>query len=111
MFANILHVSTSMRARTVGTNSLGSRRGVVAGFIAEAAWAALVVALFLGWLMSGPASESVKGRRTECVSFGRGGARCDGTAQGPSHPATASGCVSLGKGGLVCFDRPTSTKQ
>lgn len=110
MFRNALHASIGAHAqRSVARGQPRSPADVV-GFIAEATFAAFVAALFLTWLVSGRASDSLSGRAPQCVSFGRGGALCAESAreadqgQGGSH--RGDDCVSLGKGGRLCFARP-----
>ncbi len=107
MFRNALHASVGGQAQRLDARGLRRRPAAVVGFIAEAAFAAVVVALFLGWLMSGRAPDS--GRGAQCVSFGRGGALCAEAAreaeQG-SGPHPEDNCMSLGKGGRLCFARP-----
>jgi len=101
------------RGRGFDANGLRTTRGAVARLIAESAWAAVVAALFLWWLMSGQASGPLSGGRPDCVSFGRGGARCSEAAhevnEASSLSARNSDCVSLGRGGKVCSARsPTA---
>jgi hypothetical protein len=109
MFGNALHMSIGPQVRTPDATDLRPARRAVTRFIVGAAWVTLVAALFLGWLMSGPGSDSVSGRGAACVSFGRGGALCsDSAAADGSRGLSArdSGCASLGKGGRVCLARP-----
>ena len=113
MFGNALHVSFGGRGRGFDENVLRWTRGAVARLIAEAAWAAVVAALFFWWLMSSQASDPLSGGRPDCVSFGRGGARCNEAAPEAKGAATLSArnseCVSLGRGGKVCSARsPTA---
>ncbi len=113
MFGNALHVSFGARRRGFYENGLRSTRGAIARLIAEAAWAAVVAALFFWWLMSGQTSGPLSGGRPDCVSFGRGGARCSEAAheakEATSLSARNSDCVSLGRGGKVCSARsPTA---
>jgi len=74
MFRNALHASIGAQGQRLDARGLRSRPGAVARFIVEAAFAALVVALFIGWLISRPGSDLASGRGSQCVSLGRGGA-------------------------------------
>ena len=109
MLRNALHASIGARARRPDATGLGSSPAAIARFIAEAAFAALVVALFIGWLISRP--DLAAGRGSECMSLGRGGALCAEPAQGSAFSHWDDDCVSLGKGGRVCFARPGSTRS
>jgi hypothetical protein len=107
MFRNALHASVGAQAQRLDRGSLRRRPAAVLGSIAEAAFAAVVVALFLGWLMSD--RDPASGRGAQCVSFGRGGALCAEAARDPdqgSGPHLEDNCMSLGKGGRLCFARP-----
>ena len=112
MFRNALHASIGGRAERLDARGLRSRPAAVVGFIAEAAFAALVVALFVGWLISRPDSD-VSGHGSHCVSFGRGGALCAepsaDAARSSAYSHRDDECMSLGKGGRICFARPGPT--
>ena len=112
MFRNALHASIGGRAERLEARGLRSRPAAVVGFVAEAAFAALVIALFVGWLISRPDS-GVSGLGSRCVSFGRGGALCAEPAPDAAGSSAYSHrddeCMSLGKGGRICFARPGPT--
>ena len=114
MFGNVLHVSIAGRARGHETERHRLTPGAIARVIAEAAWVALVAALFFGWLISGPVSDSVSSRGAECVGFGRG-ARCLEALReadhGPGRAARDGGCISLGKGGRLCPARSAAPHE
>lgn len=84
---------------------------------AAAFWILVLGALFGAWLTSAnPARMEALKREpaSECVSFGRGGARClersandnDASAQ----IGAAGDCAASGKGGRVCFGRAAVEK-
>ncbi len=112
MFRNALHASIGGRVERLEARGLRSRPAAVVGFVAEAAFAALVIALFVGWLISRPDS-GVSGLGSRCVSFGRGGALCAEPAPDAAGSSAYSHrddeCMSLGKGGRICFARPGPT--
>lgn len=114
MFGNALNLSSAARARGDEADRLRATWGAIARFVAEAAWVAIVAALFFGWLMSGPVSDSVSGHGAECAGFGRG-ARCAEALreanQGPGRAARDGDCVSLGKGGRVCPARSAASHE
>jgi hypothetical protein len=113
MFRNALHASTGAQAQRLDARGSRSRPAATARFIAEAAFAALVVGLFIGWLISRPGSDLAAGRGSQCVNLGRGGALCaepaPDAAQGSAYSHRDDDCVSLGKGGRICFARPGPT--
>ena len=85
---------------------------------AAAFWILVLGALFGAWLISAnPARMEALKRElaSECVSFGRGGARCPerpANDNGASNPVGAAGdCAALGKGGRVCFERPAMVSE
>jgi hypothetical protein len=109
MFGNALHALVGAQAPRLDARGQRQRPAALAGFVVEAAFVAVVAALFLGWLMSGRALDSLSGRGPQCVSFGRGGALCSEAARDASQaPAShqEDNCISLGKGGRLCFARP-----
>jgi hypothetical protein len=112
MFRNALHASIGGRAERLDAKDLRSRPAAVVGFITEAAFAAMVIALFVGWLISRPDSD-VSGLGSRCVSFGRGGALCaepsPDAARSSAYSHRDDECMSLGKGGRICFARPGPT--
>ena len=84
---------------------------------AAAFWIIVLGVLFAGWLTSGNSARMRAWKRdlaSDCVSLGRGGARCperaanDKAAGGQS--STADDCAALGKGGHVCFGRAVAEK-
>jgi hypothetical protein len=109
MLRNALHASIGAQGQRLDARGLRPRPAAIARFIAEAAFAALVVALFIGWLISRPGSDLASGRGSQCVSLGRGGALCAEPAQGSTFSHRDDDCMSLGKGGRICFARPGST--
>jgi hypothetical protein len=69
---------------------------------ADAFWLALIAAL-VAWIV--PPSANPSGDATPgCVSVGKGGVICDGSAKAARNAATenAGPCFSLGKGGRYC---------
>jgi len=85
---------------------------------AAAFWILVLGALFGAWLISAnPARMEALKRElaSECVSFGRGGARCPerpANDNGASNQIGAAGdCAALGKGGRVCFGRAAMDRE
>jgi hypothetical protein len=72
---------------------------------AEAFWLALIAAL-VAWVVSPGANRSGDAARSSpgCVSVGKGGMICDGSAKTARKVATenADPCLSLGRGGRYC---------
>ena len=108
MFRNALHASVGGQAQRLDARGLRRRPAAVVGFIAEAAFAAVVVALFLGWLMSGRASGSLAAEPNASVSAGAAlfARRPRGRLNRVQAPHPEDNCMSLGKGGRLCFARP-----
>ncbi len=114
MFGNVLHVSIAGRAGGHETDRHRTTPGAIARFIAEAVWNAHVAALFFGWLMSGPVSDSVSGRGAECVAFVRSARRLETLREadeGQGRAAREGDCNSLGRGGRMCPARSAAPAE
>ena len=105
-----------MSGKWFGASSDGRASAIAANFLrrlnSEAALTALgfvfvgvTAALFFAWLTSANTGGRANGHLSadeDCVSFGRGGARCVGDG-GSNRIADARGdCISAGRGGLIC---------
>jgi hypothetical protein len=66
----------------------------------------VTAALFFAWLTSANTIGRGSSPDADCVSFGRGGARCLGHSAGECGANGAfearSDCISAGRGGLIC---------
>lgn len=65
----------------------------------------VTAALFFAWLTSantgGPANEHLS-TDADCLSFGRGGARCVGDGESNRIADARGDCMSAGRRGLLC---------
>ena len=105
MFGNILRASVSSRASSAGTDFRRWPASEIALTVLSFVFIGVSAALFFVWLAfeytGGRASRALSAD-VDCVSFGRGWARC------ASHPAgdggsngaagARSGCTSAGRG-------------
>jgi len=105
MSGNWLGASSGGRASAIGTNF---RRRLNSEAVLTVLFFVLVgvtAALFFAWLAFANTGGRANGHLSadaDCVSFGRGGARCE-TAGGSKRIADArSDCISAGRGGLIC---------
>ena len=107
MFGNTFGASVGSRASAIELNFRRRSPSEIALIALRAVFVGLTVALFFAWLTS----ANMRGRAgpgltadADCVSLGRGGARCASRSAGDGAGAAdlRSDCVSAGRGGLVC---------
>jgi hypothetical protein len=99
MSVNWLGASSGGRASAIGTNFRRRLNSEAVLAVLYFVFVGVTAALFFAWLTS----VNTGGRAAaDCVSFGRGGARCE-TDSGSSRVVDAGGdCISAGRGGLIC---------
>jgi len=109
MFGNILRARVSSRASAVETDFRRRTASEIALTVLSFVFVGASAALFFVWLAfeyTGGRASGALSADLDCVSFGRGWARC------VSHPAEDGGsngavqarsdCMSAGRGGLTC---------
>jgi hypothetical protein len=105
MSANWLGASSGGRASAIGTNLSRRLKSEAALTVLYFVFVGVTAALFFAWLTSANTGRRANGHLSadaDCVSFGRGGARC-ATDGGSNRIADARGdCISAGRGGLIC---------
>jgi hypothetical protein len=92
-------------AHGAGASNLGRPVArTVAIRAAEALWLALIAVLFVAWAMSQGANQSRGwvGLPRGCVSAGKGGVVCNGSASAAQQVTESDPCISLGRGGRYC---------
>jgi hypothetical protein len=111
VFGSALRARTNHAARSP-TTIVFPTPTEAARLVAAAFWIVVLCALFAAWLMSANSARMRAWTRdlgSDCVSFGRGGARCperSANDKGAADQFGATGdCAALGKGGRVCFGR------
>ena len=104
MFGNILGAGASSRAPAVEMNFRRRSASEIALVVLCGVFVGAIVALFFAWLSSASTGSRGLSADADCVSFGRGGARCVGHSDGGSNGAAEarSDCVSAGRGELIC---------
>jgi hypothetical protein len=103
MSVNWLGASSGGRASVIGLNFRRRLNSEAVLAVLYFVFVGVTVALFFAWLTSANTVGRANGHLSaDCVSFGRGGARCE-TDGGSNRIADARGdCVSAGRGGLIC---------
>ena len=109
MFGNIVGAGASSLASAVEMNFRRRSASEIAVIVLCGIFVGVTVALFLAWLSSASTGSPGLSADADCVSFGRGGARCVGHSDGGSNGAAEarSDCISAGRGGLICERRAT----
>jgi hypothetical protein len=105
MSVNWLGASSGGRASAIGANFRRRLNSEAVLTVLYFVFVGVTAALFFAWLTSANTGGRASGRLSadaDCVSFGRGGARCE-TDGGSNRIADARGdCISAGRGGLIC---------
>ena len=103
MFGNILGASASSLS-AVEMNFRRRPASEIALIVLRVIFVGVTVALFFAWLSSASTGSRGLSADADCVSFGRGGARCVTHSDGGSNGVVdARGdCISAGRGGLIC---------
>ena len=104
MFGNILGASASSRLSAVEMNFRRRSASEIALIALRAIFVGVTLALFFAWLSSANTGSRGLSADADCVSFGRGGARCVSHSDGGSNSVAdaRSDCISAGRGGLIC---------
>jgi hypothetical protein len=99
MFGNIQGSGASSWASAVEMNFRRRSASEISLIVLYAIFVGVTVALFFAWL-----GERRLSADADCVSFGRGGARCVSHSDGGSNGVAdaRSDCISAGRGGLIC---------
>jgi hypothetical protein len=115
MFGNAIDAAADPKARISQPIFPMTATGL-AQLAAEVGWIVVLGLLVVGWLISAHSPQTQASKHdfaSECVSFGRGGARCvdrPGHEKADDQLGRANDCESLGKGGRVCFARAAVEK-
>jgi hypothetical protein len=104
MFGNIVGAGARSRASAVEMNFRRRSASDIASMAQCAIFVGVTVALFFAWLSSANTGSRGLSADADCVSFGRGGARCVSHSDGGSNGVAdaRSDCISAGRGGLIC---------
>ena len=104
MFGNILGASASSRLSAVEMNFRRWSASEIALIVLRVIFVGVTVTLFFAWLSSASTGSRGLSADADCVSFGRGGARCVTHSDGGSNGVAdaRSDCISAGRGGLIC---------
>ena len=104
MFGNILGASASSRLSAVEMNFRKRSASEIALIVLRAIFVGVTVALFFAWLSSANTGSRGLSADADCVSFGRGDARCVSHSDGESNSVAdaRSDCIGAGRGGLIC---------
>ena len=103
MFGNILGASASSLS-AIEMNFRRRSASEIALIVLRVIFLGVTGALFFAWLSSANTGSRGLSADADCVSFGRGGARCVTHSDGGSNSVAdaRSDCISAGRGGLIC---------
>ena len=103
MFGNILGASASSLS-AVEMNFRRRSASEIALIVLRVIFVGVTVTLFFAWLSSASTGSRGLSADADCVSFGRGDARCVSHSDGESTSVAdaRSDCIGSGRGGLIC---------
>jgi hypothetical protein len=105
MSGNWLGASSGGRASAIGMNFRRRLNSEAVLTVLYFVFVGVTAALFFAWLTSANTGRRANGNLSadaDCVSFGRGGARCVGDGGSNRIADARADCISAGRGGLIC---------